>query len=230
MFNARIIDFCFHIYPNKTFGEIKKFSEHLFKIRDYIIKGIELHPVIGVIDGQQITLDIISSKESITWKLEFNGVIWLIHDNIGATPNQDFSRTIIDYMALHFHDKSLKDIFGFNDNHSNTPISSDLYALWIHLIDQMNESPQGFVQGLVFLGQDKAIRTFNINPDKNKSGGLVGKVDIIDNGVFNSFVINTNGIPFKESMKLRTTLIKQKGSFLPTSTLSSNTDFTQKEF
>ena len=31
-------------------------------------------------------------------------------------------------------------------------------------------------------------------------------------------------------MKLRTTLIKQKGSFNPKSALSSNPDFTQKEF
>lgn len=228
MFNARLIDFCFHICPEKTFGEMSKFAEELFKIRDGLANGTEYNPIIGIVDGQQIILTPISTENSITYKLELGSLIWVIHDNINGEPNQDFSRQILQYMTWHFNDKTLYDIFNL-EHRVVKPKISDLYALWIKLIDGFNLNPLGFSERTISLGQEKCIRI--IKPRTTKYPDLViGRVDIIDNGVLDSFVFTTDGIPFKEAMKLRTTLIKQKGSFIPQPTLSSNPDFTQKEF
>lgn len=228
MLTARLIDFCFHVFPEKTFGEMLKFTNEIFKIRTRLSIGKEYNPVIGIVDGEQIILTPIYTKNSITYKLELGSLVWVIHDNITGAPNQDFSREILQYMGLHFNDKTLYDIFNLEDRVVK-PEFSDLYALWIKLIDELNIDINGFKERTMYLGQEKCIRVIDVrqasHPDE-----IIGKVDIIKNGVFDSFVFNTDGIPFKEAMKLRTTLIKQKGSFVPHTTLNPNTDFTQKEF
>lgn len=228
MFNARLIDFCFHVCPEKTFGGMWKFAEELFKIRDGLANGTEYNPVIGVVDSHQIVLTPISTENSITYKLELNGVIWVIHDNINAVPNQDFSKEILRYMAWHFNDKTLYDIFNL-EHRVVKPKISDLYVLWIKLVDEFNKDSKGFKERSICVSQDKYIRVVNARP-ATYPDEIIGKVDIIENGVFESFVFNTDGIPFKEGMKLRTTLIKQKGSFIPTPTLTTNKDFTQKDY
>lgn len=228
MFNARLIDFCFHICPEKTFGEMWKFAEELFKIRDGLANGTEYNPIIGVVDGQQIILTPIHTKNSITYKLELGSLVWVIHDNITGVPNQDFSREILQYMGLHFNDKTLYDIFNLKDR-VRKPEFSDLYALWINLIGEFNINNEGFEESNIWLGPEKCIRIIKPRPT-TRPDEIIGKVDIIKNGVFDSFVFTTDGIPFKKAMELRTTLIKQKGSFNPKSALSSNPDFTQKEF
>ena len=228
MFNARLIDFCFHICPGKTFGEMSKFAEELFKIRDGLANGTEYNPIIGVVDGQQIILTPISTENSITYKLELGSLVWVIHDNINGEPNQDFSRQILQYMGWHFNDKTLYDIFNL-EYRTVKPEFSDLYTLWIKLIDEFNLNPKGFKERTICLSQEKCIRI--IKPrTASQPDEIIGKVDIIENGVFDSFVFTTDGIPFKEAMKLRTTLIKQKGSFVPPPSLNPNSDFTQKEF
>ena len=228
MFNARLIDFCFHICPEKTFGEMSKFAEELFKIRDGLANGTNYNPIIGVVDDQQIILTAISTENSITYKLELGSLAWVIHDNINGEPNQDFSRQILQYMGWHFNDKTLYDIFNL-EHRTVKPKISELYALWIKLVDGFNLNPLGFSERTIYLGTEKCIRIIKprttMYPDK-----VIGRVDIIENGVLDSFVFTTDGIPFKEAMKLRTTLIKQKGSFVPHTTLNPNTDFTQKEF
>lgn len=228
MFNARLIDFCFYIYPENTFGKMWKFTQQLFKISDGLANGREYNPVIGVVDGQQIILTPIWAKNSITYKLELGSLVWVIHDNINGEPNQDFSKQILQYMSWHFNTKTLYDIFNL-EHRTVKPEISDLYALWIKLIDELNIDINGFKERTMYLGQEKCIRVVDVrqasHPDE-----IIGKVDIIKNGVFDSFVFNTDGIPFKEAMKLRTTLIKQTGSFLPHTTLNPNPDFTQKEF
>lgn len=228
MFNVRLIDFCFHICPEKTFGEMWKFAEELFKIRDGLANGTEYNPIIGIVDGQQIILTPIHTKNSITYKLELGSLVWVIHDNITGVPNQDFSREILQYMGLHFNDKTLYDIFNLEDR-VHKPEFSDLYALWINLIGEFNINNNGFEESNIWLGPEKCIRIIKPRPT-TRPDEIIGKVDIIKNGVFDSFVFTTDGIPFKKAMELRTTLIKQKGSFNPKSALSSNPDFTQKEF
>ena len=79
------------------------------------------------------------------------------------------------------------------------------------------------------MSPEKCIRIIKPRPT-TRPDEIIGKVDIIENGVFDSFVFTTDGIPFKEAMKLRTTLIKQKGSFVTPPSLNPNPDFTQKEF
>ena len=228
MFNARLIDFCFHVCPEKTFGEMSKFAEELFKIRDGLANGTTYNPIIGVMNGQQIILTPISTENSLTYKLELGSLVWVIHDNINAEPNQDFSKQILQYMGWHFNTKTLYDIFGL-EHRVVKPEISDLYALWIKLIDEFNLNPNGFKEKTMWLGREKCIRVIDgrlsVYPDE-----VIGKVDIIENGVFDSFVFTTDGIPFKEAMKLRTTLIKQKGSFVTPPSLNPNPDFTQKEF
>lgn len=228
MFNARLIDFCFHICPEKTFGEMWKFSEVYFKIKDLLANGTEFNEVIGEVNGFPIILTSISAGKSITYKLELNGVVWVIHDNINAEPNQDFSKQILQYMAWHFNDKTLYDIFNL-EHRVVKPKISDLYVLWIKLVDEFNKDSKGFKERNICVSQDKYIRVINARP-ATYPDEIIGKVDIIENGVFESFVFNTDGIPFKEGMKLRTTLIKQKGSFIPTPTLTTNKDFTQKDY
>ena len=228
MLTARLIDFCFHVFPEKTFGEMLKFANEIFKIRTGLSIGKECNPVIGIVDGEQIILTPIYTKNSITYKLELGSLVWVIHDNINGEPNQDFSKQILQYMSWHFNTKTLYDIFNL-EHRTVKPEISDLYALWIKLIDELNIDINGFKERTMYLGQEKCIRVIDVrqasHPDE-----IIGKVDIIKNGVFDSFVFNTDGIPFKEAMKLRTTLIKQKGSFVPHTTLNPNTDFTQKEF
>lgn len=228
MFNARLIDFCFHICPEKTFGEMWKFSEVYFKIKDLLANGTEFNEVIGEVNGFPIILTSISTGNSITYKLELNGVVWVIHDNINVEPNQDFSKEILKYMAWHFNNKTLHDIFGL-ECRVVKPKISDLYVLWIKLVDEFNKDCKGFKERTICVSQDKYIRVINARPSSHPDE-VIGKVDIIENGMVDSFVFNTDGIPFKEAMRLRTILIKQKGSFVPTPTLSHNTDFTQKEF
>ena len=228
MLTARLIDFCFHVFPEKTFGEMLKFANEIFKIRTGLSIGKECNPVIGIVDGEQIILTPIYTKNSITYKLELGSLVWVIHDNINGEPNQDFSKQILQYMSWHFNTKTLYDIFNL-EHRTVKPEISDLYALWIKLIDELNIDINGFKERTMYLGQEKCIRVIDVrqasHPDE-----IIGKVDIIKNDVFDSFVFNTDGIPFKEAMKLRTTLIKQKGSFVPHTTLNPNTDFTQKEF
>ena len=228
MLTARLIDFCFHVFPEKTFGEMLKFANELFKIRDGLSIGKEYNPVIGVVDGEQIILTPIYTKNSITYKLELGPLVWVIHDNSTGVPNQDFSREILQYMGLHFNDKTLYDIFNLEDR-VHKPEFSDLYALWIKLIEEFNINNKGFEESNIWLGPEKCIRIIKPRPT-TRPDEIIGKVDIIKNGVFDSFVFTTDGIPFKKAMELRTTLIKQKGGFNPKSALSSNPDFTQKEF
>ena len=228
MFNARLIDFCFHVCPEKTFGEMSKFAEELFKIRDGLANGTNYNPIIGVVDGQEIILTPISTENSITYKLELGSLVWVIHDNINGEPNQDFSRQILQYMGWHFNDKTLYDIFNL-EHRVVKPKISDLYALWIKLIDEFNLNQKGFSERTICLSPEKCIRIIKPRPATHPDE-IIGKVDIIENGVFDSFVFTTDGIPFKEAMKLRTTLIKQKGSFVTAPSLNSNPDFTQKEF
>ena len=78
--------------------------------------------------------------------------------------------------------------------------------------------------------QEGKVGNFTVKAPMILGHEVIGKVDIIENGVFDSFVFTTDGIPFKEAMKLRTTLIKQKGSFVTPPSLNPNPDFTQKEF
>ena len=227
MFNARLIDFCFHVCPEKTFGEMSSFAKELFKIKDRLANGEGFHPVVGRVDGSDVTLTPISVKKAITYKLELNGVVWVIHDNIKAEPNQNFSKQILTYMGWHFNNKTLYDIFGLKDR-GVKPKISDLYTLWITLVDEFNKDHNGLKERNICISQDKYIRVINARPGKHPDE-VIGKVDIIDNGEFDSFVFNTDGIPFKESMKLRTALIKQKSGFSPTRPLGTNPDFTQKE-
>ena len=228
MLNARLIDFCFHICPRIPFGEMWKFSEVYFKIKDLLANGTEFNEVIGEVNGFPIILTSISAGKSITYKLELNGVIWVIHDNINVEPNQDFSREILQYMAWHFNDKTLYDIFNL-EHRVVKPKISDLYAIWIKLIDEFNLNNKGFAERNIWLGPEKCIRIIKPRP-ATYPDEIIGKVDIIENGVLDSFVFTTDGIPFKKAMKLRTTLIKQKGSFVTPPSLNPNPDFTQKEF
>lgn len=228
MLTARLIDFCFHVFPEKTFGEMLKFANEIFKIRTWLSIGKEYNPVIGIVDGEQIILTPIYTKNSITYKLELGSLVWVIHDNINGEPNQDFSKQILQYMSWHFNTKTLYDIFNL-EHRTVKPEISDLYALWIKLIDELNIDINGFKERTMYLGQEKCIRVIDVR-QASQPDEIIGKVDIIKNDVFDSFVFNTDGIPFKEAMKLRTTLIKQKGSFVPHTTLNPNTDFTQKEF
>lgn len=228
MLTARLIDFCFHVFPEKTFGEMLKFANELFKIRDGLSIGKEYNPVIGVVDREEIILTPIYTKNSITYKLELGSLVWVIHDNVTGVPNQDFSREILQYMGWHFNDKTLYDIFNLEDR-VHKPEFSDLYALWIKLIEEFNINNEGFEESNIWLGPEKCIRIIKPRP-ATRPDEIIGKVDIIKNGVFDSFVFTTDGIPFKKAMELRITWIKHKGSFNPKPVLSSNPDFTQKEF
>lgn len=226
MLQSRIIDFIFAIYPDRTFGELSVFAKGLFEMRDYIKNGFDVTGELGVIDGKAINSFSIPGK-NISYRLEYENVSYIIHDNEGEEPNQDFSREILTFMSVHYGDKTIADLFGLKEEYS-TPL--DLYRIWIYLVEHFNKTTEGIPHHNLCINKTDDIKFMFVKLSPVQPDLITGKVTI-HKGIETQFItLNTNAIPFKSAMEMRNKWVYQTGSFIPEPTLSSNPDFTQKDY
>ena len=188
MLNARLIDFCFHLHPDWTFGAIAKFASELFKIRNLFKENLVIEEIIGLVDGPPIRLKRVGGESAIAYTLEHNGVVWLINDNVAGIPNQDYSRKLIEYMERDFENETLVDIFGLQDQ-SVIPTSIELYKVWIFLVDAMKNTQNRIEQETIHFGKDKKISLFNVRRG-NDPAQIVGKMTYVASDIYKSFLLS----------------------------------------